>query len=122
LTETDRFAIADTRARWVRPGEQSVQLGARGAYLTRTSLDLPRVPRRVVIRATALGMYELHVNGHLVRDAGRYRPGWTDTTRRLQYQEYDVTPLLLTGTNVIAAELGPGWHGGRIGTRSTRRS
>jgi alpha-L-rhamnosidase len=116
LTETERFAIGDRHARWVRPGEQSVQLGARGAYLTRTRLDLPRVPRRAVIRATALGMYELYVNGHLVRDAGRYRPGWTDTTRRLQYQEYDVTPLLLTGTNVIAAELGPGWHGGRIGT------
>jgi alpha-L-rhamnosidase len=116
LTETERFAIGDRHARWVRPGEQSVQLGARGAYLARTRLDLPGVPRRAIVRATALGLYELHVNGHLVRDAGLYRPGWTDTTRRLQYQEYDVTGLLLPGTNVIGAEVGPGWHGGRIGT------
>jgi alpha-L-rhamnosidase len=116
LSQTEAFTVSGTRARWIRPGEQGTQLGPRGAYLTRTTIDLDEVPSRAVIRATALGLYELHVNGHLVTEAGLYRPGWTDTTRRVQYQEYDVTGLLRPGTNVIGAELAPGWHGGRIGT------
>lgn len=116
MRQTEAFTVSGTSARWIRPGEQGTQLGPRGAYLTRTTIGLPEVPPRAVIRATALGLYELHVNGHLVTDAGLYRPGWTDTTRRVQYQEYDVTGLLRAGTNVIGAELAPGWHGGRIGT------
>jgi alpha-L-rhamnosidase len=116
LSQTEAFTVSGTRARWIRPGEQATQLGPRAAYLTRTTIDLPEVPPRAVIRATALGLYDLHVNGHLIREAGLYRPGWTDTTRRVQYQEYDVTGLLRTGANVIGAELAPGWHGGRIGT------
>ena len=116
MSQTEAFTVSGTRARWIRPGEQGTQLGPRGAYLTRTTIDLDEVPPRAVIRATALGLYELHVNGHLVTEAGLYRPGWTDTTRRVQYQEYDVTGLLRPGTNVIGAELAPGWHGGRIGT------
>jgi alpha-L-rhamnosidase len=116
VSQTEPFTVSGTGAWWVRPGEQRTQLGSRGAYLARTAFDLPEVPARAVIRATALGMYELHVNGHLVREAGLYRPGWTDTTRRLQYQEYDITQFLRAGTNVIGTELGPGWHGGRIGT------
>ena len=83
MTETEPFAVRGRDARWVRPGEQNVQLGPRAAYLARTTLDLTERPSRAIVRATALGMYELHVNGHLVREAGLYRPGWTDTTRRL---------------------------------------
>jgi alpha-L-rhamnosidase len=116
LSQTEAFTVNGTDARWIRPGEQSTQLGPHAAYLTRTTIELPEVPPRAVIRATALGMYELQVNGHPITDAGLYRPGWTDTTRRVQYQEYDVTGLLRPGTNVIGAELAPGWHGGRIGT------
>ena len=116
MSQTEAFTVNGTGARWIRPGEQSTQLGPHGAYLTRTAIELAEVPPRVVIRATALGMYELQVNGLLVREAGLYRPGWTDTTRRVQYQEYDVTGLLRPGTNVVGAELAPGWHGGRIGT------
>jgi alpha-L-rhamnosidase len=115
LTETEAFTVRDRGARWVRPGERNLQLGSRAAYLTRTTVDLTEIPPRAIVRATALGLYELHVNGHLVRDSGLYRPGWTDTTCRLQYQEYDVTRLLRVGTNVVGAELAPGWHGGRIG-------
>ena len=116
MSPTEAFTVNGTDARWIRPGEQSTQLGPHGAYLTRTTIELSEVPPRVVIRATALGMYELQVNGTPLADAGLYRPGWTDTTRRVQYQEYDVTGLLRPGTNVIGAELAPGWHGGRIGT------
>lgn len=115
MSETEPFAVGGRQARWVRPGERSVQLGPRAAYLARVPVELTGPPPRALVRATALGMYELHVNGRLVRDCGLYRPGWTDATCRLQYQEYDVTRLLRAGTNVVGAELAPGWHGGRAG-------
>lgn len=98
---------------FIRPGEQRVSLGTRGVYLARNPFTLGSAPRRATLRATALGVYELSLNGRPVSDA-LMRPGWTNYQRRLQYQEYDVTSLLHEGTNVLGAWVGPGWYGGRI--------
>ena len=62
---------------------------------------------------TALGLYEASINGQRVGDAW-YRPGWTDYSKRLNYQTYDVTEQIKTGTNVIGAVLGDGWYAGRV--------
>ena len=37
---------------------------------------------------------------------------WTDYRKRVQYQTYDVTSLLLQGGNVLGAILGDGWYCG----------
>ena len=42
-------------------------------------------------------------------------PGWTDYDRRIQYQTYDVTPLLAEGPNALGAVLGDGWFAGFFG-------
>ncbi len=70
--------------------------------------------RRATIYATALGVYELHLNGARVGDAW-FAPGWTDYHQRAYYQTYDVTPLLHAGTNTIGAWLGDGWYAGYLG-------
>jgi alpha-L-rhamnosidase len=70
--------------------------------------------RRATVYATALGLYELHLNGQAVGDRV-LAPEWTDYRRRLQYQAYDVTALLRRGANAIGAVLAPGWYAGRIG-------
>ena len=62
---------------------------------------------------TALGLYEFHLNGQRVGD-DVFSPGWTDYKRRVQYQTYDVTPLLREGANTAAATLGDGWYCGRV--------
>ncbi|MCT9075177.1 alpha-L-rhamnosidase [Streptomyces fulvoviolaceus] len=77
-----------------------------------------RLPRRKVSRArlyaTALGLYEAHLNGSRVgRD--HLAPGWTDYRTRLQYQAYDVTTLLRPGANAIGTHLAPGWYAGNVG-------
>ncbi len=77
-----------------------------------------RLPRRKVSRArlyaTALGLYEAHLNGSRVgRD--HLAPGWTDYRTRVQYQTYDVTTLLRPGANAIGAYLAPGWYAGNVG-------
>ena len=63
--------------------------------------------------ATAIGLYECHLNGVRVGDA-LLTPGWTDYFRRIQYQAYDVTELLRSGTNAFGAILGDGWGVGHI--------
>ncbi|WP_281890950.1 alpha-L-rhamnosidase [Paenibacillus sp. YYML68] len=63
--------------------------------------------------ATALGLYELHLNGRRVGD-WLFTPGWTSYNNRLQYQAYEVTELLKTEVNAIGALLGNGWYKGNL--------
>ncbi|PKO14111.1 MAG: alpha-L-rhamnosidase [Chloroflexi bacterium HGW-Chloroflexi-10] len=63
--------------------------------------------------STAIGLYECHLNGVRVGNA-LLTPGWTDYSRRVQYQVYDVTELLQTGPNAFGAILGDGWGVGHI--------
>jgi alpha-L-rhamnosidase len=59
--------------------------------------------------ATALGDYEMFLNGHPVGDQ-LLAPGWTDYRERVYYQAYDVTSLIAQGDNTIGALLAPGWY------------
>ncbi len=71
------------------------------------SIDSPVKSARLY--ATALGMYELFLNGKRVGSQAM-APGWTDYRERVVYQTYDVTSLLTTGANAIGALLAPGWY------------
>ncbi len=56
---------------------------------------------------TALGVYDLKVNGKKVSDYV-LAPGWTAYQKRLQYQEYDITSLIKE-KNEISVVVGRGW-------------
>jgi len=79
----------------------------------RKSFQVERGVRRAVAYATALGVYELHINGQRIGDW--FAPGWTDYGIRVQYQAYDITSLLHAGDNVIGAIIGDGWYAGTVG-------
>lgn len=74
---------------------------------------------RARLYATALGLYEIWLNGKRVGDQ-RMAPGWTDYRRRVQYQTFDVTPLLRPGANTLGAIVAPGWFAGRAGNFHAR--
>jgi alpha-L-rhamnosidase len=59
---------------------------------------------------TALGSYRVFLNGTRV-GADVLTPDFTDYRKRVLYQAYDVTSLLVNGNNVISALLGDGWYG-----------
>ena len=103
-------------ASWISRPSAGDTLPARAAYLLRRRFGVSGRPRRAQVFATALGTYELAVNGAKAGDA-LMRPGWTDYRRRAQYQMVDVTGLLRPGDNVFGAILAPGWYGGRIGSQ-----
>ena len=82
-------------------------------YLRRAfTVDQPVTSARLYV--TALGLYEARLNGRRVGD-GFLNPGWTDYTRRIAYQTYDVTGLLNQGDNVLGAIIAHGWYAGFYG-------
>lgn len=66
------------------------------------------------LHVTALGVHEVVINGRPVT-ADLLGPGWTPYGQRLLADTYDVTDLLRSGENVIAATIGDGWYRGRLG-------
>lgn len=67
---------------------------------------------RAVLYATAHGVYEVQLNKSRVGE-DYMCPGWTGYHRRLQYQTYDVTGYLKTGSeNCIEMTVGNGWYKG----------
>jgi len=69
---------------------------------------------RATIYATAVGIYELYLNGERVGDAW-FAPGWTDYHQRAYYWTHDVTRLVKRGENALAAWVADGWYSGYIG-------
>ncbi len=84
------------------------------ATMLRKSFGVTGRVRRAVVYASALGLYELRLNGQRVGDA-LLAPEWTDYRQKAQYQGYDVTPLLQPGENALGGLVGAGWYAGRIG-------
>lgn len=80
----------------------------------RKEFTAPKQVRRATIYATALGIYELYLNGQRVGDA-HFAPGWTDYHQRAYYWTYDVTPQVKRGGNALGAWLADGWYSGYIG-------
>ncbi len=77
--------------------------------------------QRATVYATALGIYELELNGQRVGDA-YFAPGWTDYRQRAYYNTYDVTDLVEHGENAIGASVADGWYSGYVGLRSADRN
>lgn len=61
---------------------------------------------------TALGVYETSINGKRVSDYV-LAPGWTAYEKRLQYQQYDITPWILA-ENQLSVTVGKGWFSSRM--------
>jgi alpha-L-rhamnosidase len=70
--------------------------------------------RRATVYATALGIFDLYLNGQRVTE-DFFNPGWTDYTKRVYYRAYDVTDRLKTGDNAIGVILADGWYSGYVG-------
>jgi len=75
----------------------------------RKDFTVARKVKRATVYVTALGTYELRLNGKRVsKDV--FAPGWTEFRKRVHYQTYDVTEQVEKGNNTIGAILGDGWY------------
>lgn len=75
----------------------------------RRDFEVNKPVKSARLYSTALGTYEVFVNGKRVSE-DLFAPGWTDYRQRVTYQTYDVTALLAQGKNAIGALLAPGWY------------
>lgn len=84
------------------------------ARYLRHSFKINKKIKRATAYTTALGLYELRLNGRKVGD-DYLLPGWTDYDERLYYQTFDITNQLSQGENVVGAIIADGWYAGYIG-------
>lgn len=89
-------------------------------YLRKTFVVSQPVTRATVY-VTALGAYELRLNGQKVGN-DVLTPGWTQFTKRVYYQTYDVTGMILGGGNTLGAILGDGWYASVLGGKGSRNN
>ncbi len=109
---------ADWKAQWIgfdepRKGLSGDPLLPPVRYL-RKDFESGKPVRRATLYVTALGLYEVHINGHRIGE-DYLAPCWTDYNKRVYYNTYDVTDTVNQGVNAIGAMLGDGWYSGHIG-------
>ncbi len=108
------LAPEDWGAEWIGDAREVSGIDPAPPPMFRKSFDPGGPITRATVYITALGLYELRINGRRVGDH-ILAPEWTDYARRVQYQTYDVTDLIRAGENVLGVQLGDGWYCGRIG-------
>jgi alpha-L-rhamnosidase len=87
--------------------------GALPVTFARRTFTVPKPVRHATLYASALGLYELRLNGQRIGDQF-LAPEWTSYRKRVSYQTYDVAGLLRGGENVVSAMVGEGWYAGRL--------
>lgn len=100
------------KAQFITPEDTDSADSSKG-YMLRKNFLLDGEIEFARAYTTALGLYELFINGCRVGE-DLLTPGWTAYKKRLQYQTYDVTELLMKGQNAVGANLGCGWYKGDL--------
>jgi alpha-L-rhamnosidase len=137
-SETARFRLGlagegDWTAQWIA-AQDATPLHTRRDTLHlpparhfRTEFAAKKPVARATLYASALGIYDAHLNGARVGDA-YFQPGWADYRQRAHYRAHDVTGQIKPGANALGFVLADGWYGrlrrlrpaGRIWSRKKR--
>ena len=119
--EMGLLGSGDWKAKWITPDLAEDERKSNPAPILRREFSVNSKKRieRARIYASAMGLYELELNGKRVGDE-YFTPGWTAYDFRFQYQTYDVTAALKSGANCLGAMLGDGWFRGRSGWEGRR--
>jgi alpha-L-rhamnosidase len=105
------------QAKWITSKAHTPEKKSSPIPMTfKKSFTAKRQLGRAYITATAIGIFELVVNGKTVTDE-YFAPGFTSYKNTLQYVCYDVTGLL-ESDNSITAVVGGGWAVGRFTYKS----
>jgi alpha-L-rhamnosidase len=105
-------------ASWITMENEKEKEGSKPSQFFRKEFSTSKKIESARVYVSALGLYELYLNGEKVGDE-LFTPGWTSYNKRIQYQTYDVTQMLQK-ENTLGAILGDGWYRGNIGFRNQR--
>ena len=101
-------------APWGKVSVVSGDLFLPPAQFLRKEFVVEKPVKRATVYASALGNYELYLNGRQAGDA-YFTPGWTDYNVRVYYNTFDVTDRLKKGFNAMGGILADGWYSGHVG-------
>ncbi|MCK4886116.1 MAG: alpha-L-rhamnosidase N-terminal domain-containing protein, partial [Planctomycetes bacterium] len=85
----------------------------------RKDFSLSKPIKKAYVYVTALGLYEMRINGQKISDS-ILTPGWSDFRKRVNYNAYDITGLLKQGDNAAGAILADGWYAGYLAWNRVR--
>jgi len=119
--EMGLLEATDWKAKWITPDLLEDETKSNPSPMLRSEFSVKKKVEHARLYATAMGLYEMSLNGKRVGDQ-YFTPGWTAYDFRYQYQTYDVTSLLKSGENCIGAMLGDGWFRGRLAWDNKRNS
>lgn len=123
--ETGRMGTA-WKAQWITDGEyhfKEKKISPK-TMTFRKKIHCEKKIAKARLYATALGIYEMTLNGEKVGDI-YFAPGFTSYKHQLQYQTYDVTEQLKSaeGTeNELIAVVGGGWAVGSFTYKRVNRN
>ncbi len=119
--ESGLLLTSDWKAQWIEPEKEVDILAYKPAPYIRKEFTVKRGLVSARACFTAKGLYNFYLNGAEGTDH-LFTPGFTSYYKRLQYQVYDVTPLLHEGTNALGVILGDGWWRGTTGGASLKNN
>lgn len=103
--ETAKMQASDWAAAWITDSH-SIEYDASPRFRKIFSAKSKIVSARCYI--SGLGYYQLYINGHCLNPHS-LDPGFTDYSKRILYNVYDITENLKKGDNCIGIQLGNGW-------------
>nr|WP_229750156.1 glycoside hydrolase family 78 protein [Paenibacillus nasutitermitis] len=106
--------FAEWTAQWITFDHEQNNRSPEASPMFRKTFEAGANLLSARIYATALGIYELELNGERLNE-NKFLPGWTSYHKRLQTQTFNVTGLIQKGRNAIGITLADGWYKGRIG-------
>ncbi len=108
------------QAKWITDGSYDFPDKVSPRPMTFMKDFQPKKPvKRALVHATALGIYELSINGTKVGE-DYFAPGLTSYEHQIQYQTYDVTPMLAKDCRITAVVAG-GWAAGSFNYQRTSK-
>jgi alpha-L-rhamnosidase len=119
--EMGLLEVEDWKVKWITPNLVEDETKSNPSPLLRREFSLKKKVEGARLYATAMGLYEMELNGKRVGEE-YFTPGWTSYDFRYQYQTYDVTGAVKTGQNCLGAMLGDGWFRGRMAWDHKRNS
>lgn len=95
--------------KWIGKWIGYPQCPANVAPIFQKKVQLSEIPGSVQAYVSGLGCYVLYINGHRVGE-DILQPAFTDYTKTVLYNTYDVTAYLCSGENLIQVMLGNTWY------------
>lgn len=101
------LATSDWEGKWIGLHTTRNSKSANSPLL-RKEIEITRKVRSATVYFSGLGLSELYLNGKKV-SVDVLSPGLTDYNQEVFYCTYDVTSMLIKGSNAIGIMLGNGW-------------